>query len=87
MTTPYCDSEHLQQQSPCLCLLLQFPADFFANFNAQFANLTPGSGTQVASSSGSGSQNAFASGTNAFASAVSGTGMPAQAAHDMKADI
>lgn len=61
---------------------LQFPSDFFSNFNAAFDNLSQGAGavlangpgTQGAAASGSGSQNAFASGNNAFASAVSGAG-------------
>ena len=61
---------------------LQFPSDFFANFNQAFDNIAAGSGnvasigsgTQGAFASGSGNQNAFAAGNNAVASAVSGPG-------------
>lgn len=64
-------------------LWLQFPADFFNNFNSAFDNVATGSGSvssigsgsQAANAVGSGNQNAFASGTNnAQASAVSGPG-------------
>ena len=65
----------------CVCDL-QFPADFFSNFNTNFNSIAAGSGSvssigtgnQEALASGSGSQSAAASGQNAFASAVSGTG-------------
>ena len=61
---------------------LQFPADFFSNFNTNFNSIAAGSGSvssvgtgnQEALASGSGSQSTVASGQNAFASAVSGTG-------------
>ena len=62
---------------------MQFPADFFNNFNSAFDNVATGSGSvssigsgsQAANAIGSGNQNAFASGTNnAQASAVSGAG-------------
>lgn len=64
-------------------LWLQFPADFFNNFNSAFDNIAAGSGNvaaigagnQAANAVGSGNQNAFAAGTNgAQAVAVSGGG-------------